>query len=358
MNDIISSEMNKFGINNFLNLSQKYSNSIFPNLNINNVFDSALNGDIYNAFKNNVLSNIFLREIKDSINLMASIVLIVIIHTIFKTIVDGLKNSESGKIVYFIQYLLIVTLIINSFISILDLTKNTINDLSNYMNILIPLMVTLIITTGSFTTANVFQPFLVFLVSFMGNFIIEVIIPILLISISFSIVSSISEKVQIDKLSKILKSSIVWILGILLTIFTSILSLEGTLSSGVDGLTTKTTKAAVSNIIPVVGKIVCDTTDSVIGCTNILKNSVGIIGIIIIVCIVAIPVLKILSMWFSFKLTAVICDAIADIRITKLMEQIADAYKILLGVLASISVMFIIGLTLVIKITNSVMMYR
>ena len=136
------------------------------------------------------------------------------------------------------------------------------------------------------------------------------------------------------------------------------LSLEGTLSSGVDGVASKTTKAAVSTLVPVVGKIMGDTVDSIIGCTNILKNSVGVIGIIIIIGIIAVPTIKILIMWFSFKLMAVVCEPVSDEKIVKLFEQIADSYKIMLAILISVSAMFIISITLVIKITNSVLMYR
>ena len=154
------------------------------------------------------------------------------------------------------------------------------------------------------------------------------------------------------------KSSIVWILGIILTIFVCTLSIEGTLSSSVDGLTAKTAKAAVANFIPVVGKIMGDTVDTVIGCGNILKNSVGIIGVIIILGIVLLPIIKITILWISFKMTSAVCELVADQKIVKLIENIADGYKILLGILLSVSVMFIIGITIVIKITNSVIMYR
>lgn len=60
---------------------------------------------------------------------------------------------------------------------------------------------------------------------------------------------------QIDKLSKYINTSVVWILGIILTVFVGVSSLEGSITNGVDALTVKTTKAAVSNFIPIVGKI-------------------------------------------------------------------------------------------------------
>lgn len=79
--------------------------------------------------------------------------------------------------------------------------------------------------------------------------------PLILISTSLGIVSKISDKIQIDKISKFFKSGVVWILGVVLTIFVGVLSLEGTLTSSVDGLTVKTTKAVVTTAIPVVRKV-------------------------------------------------------------------------------------------------------
>lgn len=88
----------------------------------------------------------------------------------------------------------------------------------------------------------------------MENIIQAFVIPLVLILTSLVIISKISDKVQINKLSKFLKSGIVGFLGIILTIFVGVVSLEGTLSSSVDGITAKTTKAVVSSAIPVVGK--------------------------------------------------------------------------------------------------------
>jgi stage III sporulation protein AE len=179
-----------------------------------------------------------------------------------------------------------------------------------------------------------------------------------LISITLGIISNISDKIQITKLTNFLKSSIVWILGIILTVFVCSLSIEGTLSSSVDGMTAKTAKAAVSNFIPVVGKILGDSVDSIIGCGNILKNSIGVIGIIVIMGIVLIPILKLSILWISFYILSGVCELVADEKIVKLISQISDSYKIMLAILFSVSAMFIIGITLVLKITNSIIMYR
>ena len=144
----------------------------------------------------------------------------------------------------------------------------------------------------------------------------------------------------------------------MLTIFVGLLSLEGTLSSGVDGLTAKTAKAAVSNFIPVVGKVLGDSIDTVIGCASILKNAVGLVGVIIIIGICITPIIKLATLTIIYHLGAALCQPIADEKIVKLLEQMGGSFKILLAITCSVSVMLIIGITLVIKISNSGLMYR
>ena len=136
------------------------------------------------------------------------------------------------------------------------------------------------------------------------------------------------------------------------------MSIEGTLTSSVDGLTAKTAKAAVSSFIPVVGKILGDAVDTVIGCSAVLKNAVGLVGIIIIIGICILPIIRLAILTISYYLAAAICEVIADEKIVKLLDQMAGSFKILLAILFAASTMLLIGITLVIKISNSGLMYR
>lgn len=102
------------------------------------------------------------------------------------------------------------------------------------------------------------------------------------------------------------------VLGIVLTVFVGVVSLEGTLSSGVDGITAKTTKAVVSSAIPVVGKILGDAVDTVLGCGIVLKNAVGLVGVVIVIGICIMPILKLFVLSVSYKLLSTVVQPIAD----------------------------------------------
>ena len=278
--EIMSSTQEKFNISGFLKEAQKYTNESFEEIDLSSMLGQAIQGKIDNNKLYKIIIKLLGKEVSSSLKILISILVIIVIHGILKAITDGLENNSVSQIIYFVQYILIVTLIMSNFSEIIKLVKDTANDLVGFINVLIPLLLTLMVYTGNITTSTVIEPIVLAISNFVGNIIADVLIPIVLIIVTFSIVSKVSERVQVEKLSKFLKSGVVWFLGIVLTVFVGVVSLEGTLSSSVDGVTAKTAKAAVSTVIPVVGKILGDVVDSVLGCGVILKNAVGFVGVI------------------------------------------------------------------------------
>lgn len=253
---ILEEQQSNFGIKDFLKEAEDYAPNFIKELDISNIFNMAIKGKIDN---NSILKKILSllgSQFIDTIKVLINILLIVLVHSILKSITDGLENGEISKIVYYVQYILIVTIIMTNFTDILKSVNETIENLIGFSETLIPLLITLMAYTGSITTTSVIEPILLFMVEFISNMIKTFIIPLISIITVLIIISKITERIQISKLGNFLKSSIIWVLGIILTVFVGVVSLEGNLTSSVDGLTAKTTKAAVSSLIPIVRKSV------------------------------------------------------------------------------------------------------
>ena len=356
--EILENQQESFGISSFIEKSKQYSNDIFENIDISKIFNSAIKGDVDNKFLYKQITKIIGKEVQSSLKGLVSILIIVIIHSILKSISDSLENENISKMIFYVQYILIVTIIMSNFSDVINLVKETTTNLTSYINILIPLLVSLMIYTGSITTTSILQPLILFIINLIGNLVQDLLIPLILIITSISIISKISDKVQIEKFSKFLKSGTVWFLGVVLTVFVGVVSLEGTLASSVDGITAKTAKAIVSSGIPVVGKVLGDVIDSVLGCGVILKNAVGFVGVIVILGICILPIIKLSILTISYKLVAALCEVIADEKIVNLLDEISDIFKVLLAIVISISFMVIIGVTVLIKMSNIGMMYK
>ena len=294
---------------------------------------------------------------KNALITVGSVMIIVVIHSILKAISENLGNENVSKIAYFIEYILIITLIMTNFSSIITEMKTAVQNLTGFANSLIPLMIALMITTGNVVSSGMLQPILLLLVTFISNFMTNILIPIALVATALGIISKISDQAQVGKLSKFLNSSMVWILGTVLTLFVSVTSLEGGLTSSIDGVTAKAAKTAISSVVPVVGSILGDAVNTIMGCSNIIKNAVGVVGIIVIIAICIRPIVQLAALTITYYLGAALCEPIADDKIVGIMEQMGGTFKIFLAVLFALTVLLIIGIAIVMKISNSGLMY-
>lgn len=248
----LEEQKSSFKIKDFLNEAQKYSPEFIKELGVNNVFSMATAGKIENK---NIFSKIFKllgKQFTSTLKILVSILAIILIHSLLKALTDGLEQNSVSNIVYYVQYILIVTVIMANFTDVLKNVNDAIENLVGFSYTLIPLLITLILYTGSITTSVAVEPILLFLIEFIARFIKTLIIPAVSIITVLIIISKISDRIQITKIASFMKSSVVWVLGVVLTVFIGVRSLEGTLTSSIDGITAKTTKAAVSSLIPVV----------------------------------------------------------------------------------------------------------
>lgn len=356
--DTLQEQQKTFGVSEFVKETEKYTDDFFKDISISDMINDAITGKIDNGNLAKKILSLLGTEVKAALQTLVGILIIVLIHSVLKAVSDNLEDSSVSKIIYYVQYILIVTLVMTNFSNILTTITDTIHNLIGFMNSLVPILITLMLYTGSIVTSGLLQPIILFVIEFVGNIIETLILPVVSIITVLAIASKISDKVQVSKLAGFMKSSVVWFLGIILTVFVGVISLEGTLTSSVDGITAKTAKAAVSSLIPVVGKILGDSVDTVLGCGIVLKNAIGVVGVIIIIGICIMPVIKLATLSIMYSIASAIIEPLADTKIVKLLDEMGGIFKLLLAILSAVAVLLIIGTAIVIKISNSGMMYR
>lgn len=347
------------GLNTYMKEVQTYIDSEYD-IDINNVFNDLISGNNSN-YGNKILNNslgILGKEVKVNISLIAKIICIAIISSILNNLASNYGNSEVTQIGIFIAYISIIVIVMSSFNNILGIITESISTLNSFIYSLVPILFSLVLTTGSITTTAIFQPIILFLITAIDVLLTKIIVPVTLVYTVINIISDIGEKMQLSKLAGIIKSATIWSLGLSLTLLVGVMSLEGSLSSSIDGVTGKTAKAAVTNFIPVVGKVLGDSVETVLGSLNILKNGLGIIGVIVIVGICLIPIIKIAVLMGMYYLVSAIIEPICDNKIVKCINHVGDSMKMLLAIITSISVMYIVAITLVVKISNLTLSFR
>ena len=345
-------------IDEFLETAKEYSNEIFPELENGQVLERIIKGD---AFESETIIErilgLFTKEIKSVISIAVKIIAVSTICSLLKNI-QVHNNNNVGEVAFYICYLFVVTLVITSYSDISTLCVETMNKLNGFMNIIIPLFLSLMVVNGNIASVSLMQPVLILMINLVNTLIVNIVIPIIFISMVINIISSISNSIEVSKLPSILQKTSVWTVNFILGILIGILSLEGSLTANVDGFAAKTAKTVVSTVIPVVGKALSDATDSIIGAASITKNALGIVGIIAIVGIVCIPIIKSLIMMIIFNISSALIEPLVDKRMSKCVSDTADSIKIIFGLMTTVSILFIIAITLMIKVGNFTLMYK
>ena len=217
--------------------------------------------------------------------MVSQILVIIIASSILTNLQSSFEKDTVGQLAHYTCYVILAMMIVNSFTVSLNLGK-TVEQMVNFMQIILPLLLTLLTAASGVTTKLLFHPMIIGSINIIGSIVKELVFPLILFSFIIGIISNISQKVQFSKLSELIRQIIIVIISLSLTIFIGIITIYG-IGTKVDGITIRTAKYAVDNFVPIIGKFLSDAVETVIGCSVILKNGIGVIGLIalFLVCV-------------------------------------------------------------------------
>lgn len=283
-----------------------------------------------------------------------AILIIIVIMGIFSSL-ELDKNSSVSSVVYLVSFVIIVTILANMYIDIIKDYTKTITVLSSIMQTVTPFVMIVMIASGGIVSSNLIQPIILFIASLVGFLVNYVVIPFVTISIVMKIVSMMSKNIRLSKLGDLFSKSSLWITAVVFTMFLSVISVKGSITTSVDSAVVKTTQTAVSNFIPVVGKFVSDSLESIMGATEVIGKAAGIIGIIVMIVVSLVPIIQMLVIFVSHKVLAALTETIIDNKnIIGIIDSFAETYKVLLGVLIGILALFIMSSGVLIQLIGSI----
>ncbi|OCA91055.1 stage III sporulation protein AE [Bacillus sp. FJAT-27225] len=290
--------------------------------------------------------------------LMGSIILLTVFSMFLQSLQNAFEKSTISKVAYSIVFMVLVILALNSFHIVIDYTNEAIRTMSAFILALIPLLLGLIAASGGIVSAAFFHPVVLFLMNISGVLVETIVLPLLFLSTLLSIVSMMSEHYKVSQLAGMLKNWSIGLLGIFLTIFLGVLSVQGATSAVSDGIAIRTAKFITGNFIPVIGRVFTDAADTVIGASVLLKNTVGIFGVLLLLVIAAFPAIKILMIAFIYKFAAAILQPLGGGPIISCLDMIGKNIIYVFASLGIVSLMFFLCMAVIVAAGNITMMMR
>lgn len=319
-----------------------------------------IKGDKHFSFENwgkGILKFIFHEFIVNG-KLLGSLIILTVFSMFLQSLQNAFEQGTISKVAYAIVFMVLIILALNSFRVAIDYTNEAISTMTSFILALTPLLLALIASSGGLVSAAFFHPVILFLMNTSGTFIQYIILPLLFLSALLSIVSILSEHYKVTQLANLIRNWSIGLLGLFLTVFLGVISVQGASSAVTDGITIRTAKFITGNFIPVIGRMFTDATDTVISASLLLKNTVGIAGVAILLMIAAFPALKILMISFIYKFAAAILQPLGGGPVIQCLDVISKSIMYVFAALAIVSLMFFLSITVIIAAGNLTMMVR
>ena len=290
--------------------------------------------------------------------LLGSLLLLTLFSVILQTMHTAFENSAISKIAYFVVYVVLLYIALNSFFLAFTYTKEAIDTMSSFMIALIPLILGLMATFGHVMTISFFHPIIIMLINLSGVLVSTIILPLLFLAALLLIVSSLSENYQVTHLASLFRTISLGILGAFLTVFIGVMSVQGTASAIQDGVVMKTAKFITGNFIPVIGRTFTDAADTVLSASLLLKNAVGILGVLIIIFIAAFPAIKLFVIALIYKIAAAVLQPIGDGPVISSLNTISKYMVYILACLLAVTLMFFLAIVIIVIASHVTLLLR
>lgn len=335
-------------------------NSYLPELSLNNLIQSFKEGKI-DLSPQEILKDIlgyFFHEVGVNLSLLGKLLVIAVICLILHNLQSAFENGTVGKLAYFVCYLALITIAVSSFQVAVTAGLAAIGKMSAFMKLLLPVLLVLLTAMGGLTSAALLQPFLMVFISFMGYFTEGVIFPLIYLSAVLTIANNISDRFKVSRIAGLFKQITKIALGLVLTLFIGVITVEGVAGAVVDGVTLRTAKFMTGAFVPVAGSMFADALDAVMGGSLILKNAIGLSGVVILAVIVLFPVIKIMVIALVYRFAAALLQPMGDSLISDTLEDMSGILFLVFAAVLTVAIMFFLTITIIIGAANFTIMLR
>lgn len=348
----IDNQLSKINIDEI----EKYvkDDNAVKDLNLKTYIKGLISGkeNILDLFDKNKIKNSVFSELKSSIKVAISILVLALLSSIIKSLENSFSSSSISTVTNYIVFITVVTLSLVSFKDILALCYTTIENVVGLVNVIIPIMISLLVLVGFPITSTALNP--VFIGGIAAINIIFKKFLFVAISLAFAIlvINNVTNNIRLKKMSSFVKQINIVTLGAVFTFYLGIVSIQGLYVTSFDKFTVKTAKFAVGNFIPVVGGFVSDSFDILLSSSQLIKNVFGVVGLVILAGICLIPVIKILLVILVYKVCAIAIEPIGEDNISSFLNEVANLMIIILATIIAVTIMFFVTIAILTSIST------
>lgn len=252
-------------------------------------------------------------------------------------------QSGSEKIYRTAAVLAAVGVTVPSLESCLDTAADTLIRGSDFLVCYVPVFTGIAAASGSVTASAGYSMTVLLLAQAAVKIASEVLVPVISVCMAMNIIDAVNPSFSLSSVTGLLKKWTSLLLGLMMTVFTGLLSIQSIVGTSADTLGVKTAKFVVSNFVPIVGSAVADAYTTMRSGLGLLKGTAGAFGIIALCVILLPPVIETACLYLAMTAGEAAAELFGAKELGRFFGGAASLLAMTGAVLACFAVMFVIS---------------
>lgn len=283
--------------------------------------------------------------------LLGQLIILAVLCALLHNLAGSLSKTATD-FGFLIAYLVVIFIGLQSFMLAADIGRNTLTTMSTFMFALLPLLSTMLAAVGAISSAALFHPLLITVVTLVVSLIERVVFPLLFLAAVLSVVGRIVVEFPLSRIADLFRQGAVTALGLFFTLFLGVMVIRGAIAPVADGVALRTSKFLAGAVIPVVGGMMADAMEVVMGGSLLIKNAIGVFGMATLLVMLAFPLLKIFALVIIYRVATALVEPISDARLVDALGAMANTLTLVMAAVATAALMFFIVITVVVGVGN------
>ena len=233
-------------------------------------------------------------------------------------------------------------IVLPALLALLDTVGQTVDAVTVFLTAFTPVYAVIMAASGRVAGAVSYQTTLLGASGLLTWLIRLVVFPILTMSLALGCTGTVTDGFCLDRISNSLHKAVLWVLGLVSTVFSGLLSIQQFVTAAGDSVGVRVARFSLSGFVPVVGNLLSEAYTTVMGCAGLLRTVVGVFGLVAVVLIVAPPLISCVCWNVALHLAGGAAALFGLSPIERLCTVAAGAVRVMIALLAVFALLMVI----------------
>ena len=269
------------------------------------------------------------------------VALLVVLAALFANFTNVFSGSQAGEASFYLVYMLLLALLLHSFGSLSAGLSGNLEDLTAFMQALMPSYFLAVTAASGTATAMVFYEMVLGVIFLIQTLLLKAVIPGIQAYVIIQLINYLHKEDFLSKLAELLKTVLEWSLKTITAVVIGMELIQNMISPALDSLK-RDALGKTAAAIPGIGNVIDGATEVALGTAVLIRNCLGVTGILILVILGLPPVIKLAGTVLAYKLLAALLQPVSDKRMTGCLWAMGEGCRLLLKVLLTVELLLLI----------------